>query len=229
MILFISLLPACGGGSSTDNVKVWGATAELIEDSVEFASPPQVAVDSSGNAVAVWSQVDGGVNSIYSNRYTAAGGWDAAAAELISDSVGFASSPQVAFDGSGNAVAVWSQRDGGVNSIYSNRYTAAGGWDATAAELIEDGVGDAFFPQVAVDGSGNAVAVWTQQDGGVSSIYSNRYTAAGGWDATAAELIEDGVGRANSPQVAVDGSGNAVAVWSQDDGGINSIYSNRYE
>jgi hypothetical protein len=47
----------------------WSA-AELIEtDSAGSAGNPQVAVDSAGNAVAVWEQHDGTRNNIWSNRY----------------------------------------------------------------------------------------------------------------------------------------------------------------
>ena len=84
-------------------------------------------------------------------------------------------------------------------------------------ELIEtDNSGNAFRPQVGVDGSGNAVAVWYQHDGTRYNIWSNRYVAGTGWGT--AQLIETDSGDAEVPQVGIDGSGNAVAVWQQDDG-----------
>ena len=103
------------------------------------------------------------------------------------------------------------------------------GWDK--AGLIEGGTCQAGTPQVAMDPSGNAVAVWTQcttlNDPSSNSIVSNRYDAqSGGWGA--AELIETGGGEAGHPQVAMDPSGNAVAVWEQLDGVTVSIASNRY-
>lgn len=77
-----------------------------------------------------------------------------------------------------------------------------------------------------MDATGSAVAVWSQSDGTRGTILSNRYTPSGGWGT--AKLIEaDNAGGVDSPQVAMDGSGNAIAVWSQDDGTWNSIYSNR--
>jgi uncharacterized membrane-anchored protein len=205
----------------------WG-TAELIEtDNAGSARDPQVAVDSSGNAVAVWYQYDGTRTNISSNRYTAsAGSWGTA--ELIEmDNAGPAYSPQVAVDSSGNAVVVWYQFDGTSDNIWSNRYTAATGtWET--AELIETDAWDAYDPQVAVDSFGNAVAVWQQSDGTRYSIWSNRYTApTGTWET--AELIEtDNAGDARNPQVAVDSSGNAVAVWEQSDGTRYNIWSNVY-
>ena len=188
------------------------------------ATTPQVAMDPSGNAVAVWQQLDApfGVYGIGSNRYNV--GWDPNAANWIERADinnGDATTPQVAMDPDGNAVAVWQQRDGfGVYGIGSNRYTPSGGWVPTAARFIERADinnGDAISPQVAMDGSGNAVAVWQQRDGfGVYGIGSNRYTPSGGWDPTAARFIERTANpEATAPQVAMDPDGNAVAVWQQ--------------
>jgi len=203
----------------------WGSATLIETDDSGDADYPQVAVDGSGNAMAVWHQFDGARFSIWSNRYIVDTGWGTA--ELVeTDDSGNAESPQVAVDDSGNAVVVWSQWGSTYSSIWSNRYVVGTGWGT--AELIEtDDVGDAYLPQVGIDGSGNAIAVWHQFDSTHSNIYSNRYVVGAGWDS--AELIEiDDSGNAESPQVAVDDSGNAIAVWFQSDGTHTKIYSNRY-
>ncbi len=202
----------------------WDATAELIEAGDGFAEYPQIAIDASGNALAVWRQSDGANYNIYSNRYSAGSGWGIA--ELIETGDGQAYFPQIVIDASGNALAVWFQHDGTRYNIWSNRYSADSGWNAAAAVLIETGDGDAEFPQIAIDASGNALVVWRQSDGTNYNIYSNRYSAGSGWGI--AELIEAGDGQAESPQIAIDASGNALAVWVQTDGTYNSVYSNRY-
>src|SRR6266850_1961866 len=92
-----------------------------------------------------------------------ASGWQVAI-PIESDNAGNVYAPQVAIDGSGDAMAVWAQSDGTRNNIWANRYAAASGW-GTATLLETDNVGDAFDPQVAVDESGNAAAVWYQSDG----------------------------------------------------------------
>jgi hypothetical protein len=202
----------------------WGA-AELIETLAGATAALQVAVDPSGNAVAVWSQDDGTRFNIWSNRYTLSGGWETA--ELLeTDAAGDAIGPQVATDPGGNAVAVWSQRDGTRFNIWSSRYTPTGGWGI--AERIEaDNAGSAIDPQVAIDPSGNALAVWSQHDGTRFNIWANHYTLTGDWGV--AERIEtDNAGSATDPQVAVDPNGNALAVWRQHDGTRENIWSNRY-
>lgn len=202
----------------------WG-TAGLLETASGTASKPQVAFDSSGNALAVWQQDDSFSTSIFSNRYTAGSGWGNASLVEVDDSNG-AADPQVAFDGSGNALAVWDQYDGVRVSIYANRYTAGSGWGSRSL-LESDSAGHAYLPQVALDASGNASAVWEQSDGARYNIVANRYTAGSGWGS--AGLIEtDNTGGAHAPQVAIDASGNALAVWYQFDGTRQSIYANRY-
>jgi hypothetical protein len=81
---------------------------------------PQIAVDSVGNAIAVWNQSDGTRNNIWANRFN---GTSWGTAELLeTDNADGAFSPQIAFDSSGNAIAVWNQSDGNRVNIYANRF-----------------------------------------------------------------------------------------------------------
>ena len=204
----------------------WG-TATLIEtDNAGDVRYPQVAVDGSGNAVAVWSQSDGTRNNTWANRYVAGGSWGTATL-VEADNAGPAYPPQVAVDGAGNAIAVWSQSDGTRNNTVANRYVAGRDW-GTSCLLESDNTGSALLPQVVVDGTGNAMAVWKQSDGVRYNIWANRYGAIGGWGA--AGLIEtENIGDADAPQVAVDGSGNATAVWQQrGSAGGDDLWANRY-
>jgi hypothetical protein len=203
----------------------WGEP-DLIEADYGFATNPQVAMDVNGNAVAVWEQFDyyAFEFSIYSNRYVVGVGWGDA--ELVEPYTGDAYSPQVAMDADGNAVAVWRQFDGTKWNIWSNRYVAGVGWDN--AQLIDtDDTGDDYGPQVAVDGSGDATAVWYQMDETRSTIKSSRYVVGAGWGD--AGLIGTESGHAYAPQVALDADGNVIAVWQQSDGvTAYDLWSNRY-
>jgi hypothetical protein len=198
----------------------------LIEgDNAGDAFSPQIAFDASGNALAVWAQSDSSRYNIRANRYTAATGWGTA--ELIEgDNAGDAFDSQIAIDASGNALAVWAQSDGTRSNIWANRYTAATGW-GTAVLIEGNNAGEAGVPEIAFDANGNALAVWYQSDGSRYNIWANRYTAATGWGA--AELIEvDNAGDAFDPQIAIDASGNALAVWRQFDDTVDNIWTNRY-
>ena len=202
----------------------WG-TAQLLEtDDTGLAVLPQVAIDTAGNAIAVWQQSDGTHSNVWARRYDAAGGsWEAA--QLLETSDAGAGYPQIAFDVSGNALAVWAQSDGSHDSIWAARY-AAGSWGA--AQLVEtDDTGYASWPQIAMNAEGNAVAVWRQWDGSHYSIWTACYTS-GSWGA--AQLLEtDDANDAEQQQVAIDAAGNAVAVWRQHDGTVFHVWAARYD
>ncbi|SFR57871.1 hypothetical protein SAMN04488073_3043, partial [Marinobacter gudaonensis] len=88
----------------------------------------------------------------------------------------------------------WQQSDGTTQNAVSNRFDGSA-WGT--AELIEsDNGGIIAFPQIAVDGTGKAFAVWQQSDGTRFNIVSNRFDGST-WGT--AELIEsDNAGAAFS-------------------------------
>ncbi|MBL0226644.1 MAG: hypothetical protein IPQ16_14045 [Geobacteraceae bacterium] len=202
----------------------WQAAALIENDNHGDAGAPQVAMDTQGNATAVWEQSDGERYSIWAARYSPATGWGTP--EVIEpDPTQNARAPRVAMDAQGNAIAVWPHFDGIRYNIWANRYTAGGGWGEPV--LLETDDGDARVPRIAMDAAGNAVVVWFQNDGARNNIWANRYTVDLGWG-TPTLIENNNDGAASAPQVAMDAIGNAMAVWDQDDGKRNNIWSSRY-
>ena len=138
----------------------WGTATSLGQNFTPKAQVPKIAMDPQGNAIAVWAQGNStGVLSIWANRYDVkSGSWGTPA--LIEQNSGVATLPQIGVDNNGNAVAVWVQNDGTFNRMMANRYVAGQGWGTP--QVIESNTGDADFPRVAVNGSGNAMALWKQ-------------------------------------------------------------------
>jgi hypothetical protein len=199
-----------------DTDKGWGQ-AELIETGSGNAYDPNIALDTHGNAFAVWQQHDGTSYRVWANRYDRSAGWGKA--ELIETGSGNVNYPEIALDSEGNALSVWRQRNGKTNNIWANRYDRSAGWSKAA--LIETNSGNADCPKVALGPDGNGVAVWQQHDGADSSIWINRYDGDKGW--RGAELIEKEAGNAINPNVAVDKDGNAIVIWQQHDGATYRI------
>jgi len=142
--------------------------AIAIEAAAGPAGSAQVAAMPNGNAFAVWSQSDGTSYKIYANRYTAGSGWGSST--LIQTGTGQSSNPQVAVDSFGNALAVWEEAENGVSTICSRRYVNGSGWDANAA--VQSITGNAYDPQVVMNGHGNVMAAWRNEDSLDSGNYS---------------------------------------------------------
>jgi len=209
----------------------WQESSLVEYDDTGDSTAPKVAFDSNGNAIAVWKQKIGGIYSIYVNHFDmATGSWLETPILIEHDDTGGADTPQIACDGQGNAIVVWYQYDGTRSNIYANRYDAASdSWQSSATLIEQDNAGHAAEPQIAMNSKGDALAVWSLQDGTRYDIYANRFDAeSGNWGSSG--LIEhDNTGSGLSPHIAMDRYGNGVAVWKQDDGTRIRAYSNRFD
>ncbi len=206
---------------------VWDGSSVEIEFNTTDSEDVQMAMDNNGNVIAVWIQSDGSKKNVWANRYVADGSWGTE--ELIGTTdLGDANSPEIAFDASGNAIVVWHQNNGLASDIWFNRYVSGLGW--TVAEKIEtDDANSAMFPEIAMDDSGNAIAVWYQTDGTQNNTVTNRYDVGTDTWGTAALIEDDNSGDVDGrPQIIMDSSGNAIAAWRQHDGSQYNINYNRY-
>lgn len=117
-------------------------------------------------------------------------------------------SPKIAIDAKGNAMAVWSQRDGDCFSIWANLYTATVGWSA-ATMISADRTSDAFQPNLTMSASGIALIVWEQRDNHRCSIWVNRFVPGVGWGV--ASLLKAVTSPAFlSPILGIDSKGNGL-------------------
>jgi len=182
----------------------WG-TAAMISSagSVGNADLPQLAVDPSGAAIAMWEQYIFGY-VVVANYFD---GTQWGATPVV---IGSGNEPQLAFNGSGKAMAAWYvDRPYPLSTRIYTSVFEADTWSSPAP--IDDGTGDAFLPDVAMDATG-AIVVWKQWDGSSYRTIASRW-AAGGWSAPETVSATTGDMRVNIPRVAMDGSGNAVVIW----------------
>ena len=162
----------------------WGGTPKQISDSALAPSNLEITMDDDDNAIAIWQQFDGTVTSIWASFLD---GTSWSTPENISDDdvsgtydpingdsdpPDGAYSPQVAFDNTGNAIAVWYKSDYPQSNIWASFFNGTS-WGTP--EQISDDEGYAQDPQIALDGTGNAIAVWTQSDGTQSSIWASNF------------------------------------------------------
>ena len=203
----------------------WEAPLLLQTDNTANGAEQQLVTDDSGNAFAVWTQDYG---SIWVRRFDSTSKtWSVP--EQISPTADVVGRASIALLDSGRAVAVWPQKAGLISDAYANFYTPGVGWGT--AEPIDNLDGDTYSPKVDFDGSGNAIAVWSQYDGTQFSVYGNRFVAGEGWgSAGLLETIDTAPERrVPDPKLTVDEAGNAIVVWTQGDGTSDNLWTNRYD
>lgn len=117
---------------------------------------------------------------------------------------------QVIVEADGDAYAAWTEVDATFTRVFvARRPVASGAWQVP--EPVSPAGENAIAPRIAVDGAGNATAVWQRFIAVPESrtvFASERSAATGTWSAPAA-LGSPGA----EPAVSVNAAGMAVAVW----------------
>ena len=103
------------------------------------------------------------------------------------------------------------------------------GW-GTAAPIESHTGGAAGRVKIAVDTSGNALAVWQQRIDVLNTlnVWALRFSSSTGWGSP--EEISNGASTAAGAEIVVDTQGNAFAVWEQGDSSdAIGVWSNRFD
>jgi hypothetical protein len=195
---------------------------------------PQVAVNATGTAMAVWLRYDSASStaSLRASRMLA-GSWDAAPVFIDALDYRVSASPSVSVDASGNALAVWAQEveagTGARIAPFANRFDVASGWGTPQpleAQSRMDDIYPAQRPQVAFSLTGEALAVWETGGGVISGALFSGGSWGGGRD------ISNGAGGVSrSPQIVFDSGGIGISVFVENSGFTNtpSVFASRFE
>ena len=139
---------------------------------------------------------------------------------------------QVASDGNGNYVVVWSgQGTGDADGIYARRFNASGplGPSFRVNTFV---AGAQVEPAVAMDGLGGFVVVWSSngQDGNGWGVYGQRYSAAGVAQGAEFPVNATTAGHQFQPSIAADADGDFIVTWTSEniDGTGLGIAARRY-
>jgi len=186
----------------------------------------QLAMDSNGNAIAIWRFDQGNKSSIQASSYhSSTKSWDALTdVQTLSDIAENSYFPHVALaiDNNGDGFAIWQWKD----LIQAARYDKTLGWQSA---VDVSATNTASTPDLAISSSGNATAVWTIVDNNYFAVQASSY-ASGSWaPIPSLPILSDTGGNAYWPHVAMDSTDNALAVWYRYDTNDNSIIQSSFK
>jgi hypothetical protein len=148
-----------------------GAAITVRPEAANGASAPDVATDSTGNFLVVWSESAGvGFQKFLGRRYTAAG---APASGLLTLENPGDDLPHITMDPAGNFVVTWLEY-GTPGQVLAQRFTAGGGPFRPVFQVDTPPPGVTWAPDVAGAASGDFVVVWAAGDGVYARLYRKR-------------------------------------------------------
>jgi hypothetical protein len=202
------LLPSSAPAAS---VPTWLEPENLSTVGGESALPV-VAFNAEGDLGAAWFHHEGGHTVIQAATRPAGGSWSAA--QTISATSPNAQGAQVGVDAAGDVTVVWEQGELETFVIYEAELPAGGSWTTPVA--ISSPTGNSRVPALAVAPTGEATAMWTEEEAGETRIRSSWRADGGSWSTPI--WVDSATFLAWSPQLAVDAAGTVTAAWEQFDG-----------
>jgi len=203
-----------GCGPGPDSGPLGGSTVEPVQhdQSIE-GGPADLAIDESGNGIAVWEQRLAG-GSLWSNVYDRNAGWGPS--QQVVDADLSAASPSIAATANGDAVAAWSVGE----TVRAARHARGTGWQGIAN--LGKGLGGTPIVESAADGIADGVSfIVAAQSGATGDTVTAAIANPGqGWTTlgTIGAAREAGVvGGTAAPDLSVASDGTAMAVWAQDE------------
>ena len=177
------------------------------------AADVAIAVNGQGLGLVLWCEpVDGQI--LLKARWL-----DGSHPAQTLDGLGNAAAPRLAFDGAGNAIALWSRNSASRSSVWASRFQVGSGQWSPALQLSSDAWANAQGPDLALDPAGDAIAVWQQgvSATGPSDGWIARFSAASAsW--SAATRATDGSNKAYGLRVALNANGQGLLAWQQQRG-----------
>ena len=199
-------------------VPQWTANGVAICTATGDQQDPQIVSDGAGGAILTWADprlVEGSVD-IYAQRVNASGvpQWLGNGVNICNAANGQVN-PVIASDGAAGAIIAWVDFRSGTADIYAQRLNAAG-----TSLWAGNGVPVCMSPSdqnelcLVADGTGGAIASWTDRRNGNPDIYSQRLAANGvGLWLSDGKVVAGTLDSEDGPVIASDGSGGAIVAW----------------
>lgn len=206
----------------------------LNTNAVSDAYSPSLALDSSGNMVVAWEEINGGSGSfdIYVKRFDGTT-WNLVGNTSLDVKASNNNSfPSLALDSSGKPVVAFEELDSGgvISNIYVKRFDGSnwnliGRNDPAAPGKIN--FNEAHRPSIALDASGNPVVAYGEFDGTFFHVFVKHYDGST-WNSVGTGTLNQANSQSiPSPAIALDSGGNPIVAWNESLNGQN-LYAKRW-
>ncbi|HEX4008685.1 MAG TPA: PKD domain-containing protein [Solirubrobacteraceae bacterium] len=182
---------------------IWQSPTALTPSTV-YAEDPSVIVDPLGNVWTTWT-ITGSQGQ--TDEEPAGGTWQG---PVDVSPTGTSGPPQLAFDASGDAVAVWLQGTGSTtfDAAAATRAAGATAWQPPTEISSSTTAMPLPAPTVAADPAGDAAAIWTESDGSYGVVQ------AAGFDASGPQLDELSIPETGTTGAPVRFAVSPFDIWS---------------
>lgn len=216
--------------SSDNTLEVWARTIDgsgSPSDPVQIAhgpgALPALATLGDGSTAVVWQRNTQHGGTIGLNRFEHPVGWGDPR-DITDLDAARAHEPAVAAWGAQNAVLAWMQTRGDRIEVWATRL--AGGQPDTPQALHTEQPGAQRQARIGAGDHGTAVGMWTRQESGARTLWATVWPASG--PPGSAQRLDSGeAGTVAESSLAVDGRGNALAVWTQGEEGRTRLWTRR--
>ena len=192
----------------------------------------RVAMDAAGNFTVVWQSYgqDGNGWGVFGQRYNALGQALGGEFQINNTSAGDQAYPAIAMNATGAFVVTWSSygQDGSGWGVYARRYNSSGNPQGNEFLVNTTTTGDQMYSSAGIDTAGDFVISWTSDQTGNWCVYTQRFYSSG-TPRGGESLVGSTTGStASFSTVAMDGAGNYIVTWSNDQSGSWSNYAEQF-
>ncbi len=207
----------------------WQATVQITTETAEI-EVVQVAYNSRGDVLVVWTVESSSIFSRYYNSQT--NQWSSIE-QLPSSNNAVENELVVNLGEDGVGYTAWSQLTAPDNlDLYLSRYEPNTGWQPV--EVAETNTQESDHdPKLAIDSNNNMLLIWTNSDGSAQNdIYARRFISDGNGGGSWQAITQFGVFKSSVTDysLVMNSSGNAVVTWTQDTQtlGENNLFARYY-
>lgn len=197
----------------------WGNNIRVNDDvaGISWQSDPDIAVDSNGNAYAVWhdwrnGSTDGDIYFAY--RAAISNTWGSNV--KVNDNTGSMRRPAIAVDDNSNAYAVWTDSSSG-DLYFAYRTAVSTTWSSNVRVNDTPGtVYGSWSPALTVDDTGNAYVVWVGWHDNKREEYKTYFAtrpADESWSPGVNINDNSGIVSQRNRDITVGEDGNVYVIW----------------